>query len=216
MVPAKPAAPVVTVTLEEFQATYQPPTELVLPEEPLNLLFWQPSETFKQLLKKAAERNPLTVPTAQSYPGIPLTCHYLHQLAHFLHNEFGFSKHALLCLSFVRMLLILPPPSVHDPLVKAGEAILALNQLNTISILYALNLHALAGKVPTALINTQDTHGTITVSSLISDYIKKRQVSADLKAPEPIPDKFNPFGFSTWTPNIDSSTVDARIQFLKV
>lgn len=42
-------AAVTPPTLEEFQATYQPPHELLVPEEPLSLLFWQPNEIFTKL-----------------------------------------------------------------------------------------------------------------------------------------------------------------------
>ena len=182
---------------------------------------------------------------------MPLTFHYLLVLAQSLHNDFGFSKHALFTLSFIRMLLIAPTSHndhpvrflsifciqyVHDLChfvyikVEAGESVLALTQLNVLSILYSLNLHSVANKIPTLLTlhaqasaggvgHPADSHHNshpVTIASYITEFIKKQKVSPELKPPEPIPDRNNPFGFTTWTPNVNSSIVDARMQLLQV
>lgn len=112
---------------------------------------------------------------------------------------------------------------------------MALTQLNVLSILYSLNLHSVANKVSTSLTlhahaatggggggsagsagHAADGHHPVTIASYITEFIKKQKVSPELKPPEPIPDRSNPFGFSTWTPNVNSSIVDARMQLLQV
>ena len=116
---------------------------------------------------------------------------------------------------------------------------MALTQLNVLSILYSLNLHSVAGKISTSLSlhphasasgdkgghtghaghagHSADTdHNTLTIASYITEFIKKQKVSPELKPSEPLPDRINQFGFSTWTPNVNSSIIDARMQLLEV
>ena len=111
-----------------------------------------------------------------------------------------------------------------------------MTQLNVLSILYSLNLHSVASKISTSLSlhphasasgdksghaghagHSADTdHNTVTIASYIKEFIKKQKVSPELKPSEPLPDRINQFGFSTWTPNVNSSIIDARMQLLEV
>jgi len=226
---------------EEFSSQYLPPAPLALPQEPLSLIFWQPSHSHTPHLSTASNATDtkalqdllLQTPSALSYPAMPLTCHYLLQLAQTLHNECGLSKAALQCLAFLRMLLLTLLSSTPTALtalaapLQGGEAFLALSQLLTVSILTSLQLSEEAMRVPLDLPNphlnnshsqhyaTNNAVSKLTLAGYVSAFIAQRKPDP-VKKSEPISDRVNPFGFSTWTPSVDGSSFDASTILLQV
>lgn len=89
---------------DQYKLSPEIMTALTIPQEPLALLCWVPSDVITAAMKPAAARSPLHVPSAESLTALPLTCHYIIWAADAL-DELGYPVYALYCLGWLRSVL---------------------------------------------------------------------------------------------------------------
>jgi hypothetical protein len=170
------------------------PDGLKVPSDPIDLLSWNPNSDFLNIMTTVTTEVPLNVPSDVSLGSLPLTLHYTLWLSNCL-DRFGYSKHALLCLGWLRSLLIFLPGKI------GREAAFAAVYYKSINIMRKISLVKESEKLPTVLGNTD-----ITCSEYLSQIVAQVITldSSVVKIPETMSsEKLNIFGFSTFTQSLD-------------
>ena len=107
----------------------QTSTLLMIPTDAVSLLSWNPSSLFLELNTLYTIQHPLYVPSAVSFPLMPLTIHYLLWGANELHS-LGHQKHGILLLGWLRAILFVIP-------LQKKEFVLAAAHYKALTILYS-------------------------------------------------------------------------------